>query len=134
MNELSGKVAVLEYSEGNLWKKQSIAADESGAQGSADIHVSRDGRFVYASVRLQNDGIAIFSVEPETGLLTKVGYQKTGLHPRNFILSPKGDYLLVACRDSNLIQIFKVDKQTGLLTDTGKSIKTKRPSCLQFVR
>jgi 6-phosphogluconolactonase (cycloisomerase 2 family) len=134
MNELSGKVTVLEYSEGNLWKKQSIAADESGAQGSADIHVSRDGRFVYASVRLQNDGIAIFSVEPETGLLTKVGYQKTGLHPRNFILSPKGDYLLVACRDSNLIQIFKVDKQTGLLTDTGKSIKTKRPSCLQFVR
>jgi 6-phosphogluconolactonase (cycloisomerase 2 family) len=85
-------------------------------------------------VRLKNDGIAIFSVDAETGLLTKVGYQHTGQHPRNFVLSPSGDFLLVACRDSNTIQVFKVDKSTGLLTDTGKTITTNRPSCLQFVR
>jgi 6-phosphogluconolactonase (cycloisomerase 2 family) len=134
LNELSGMVTVLGYQGGNLWKKQTIAADELGAQGAADIHVSRDGKFVFASVRLKNDGIAIFSVDAETGLLTKVGYQHTGQHPRNFVLSPSGDFLLVACRDSNTIQVFKVDKSTGLLTDTGKTITTNRPSCLQFVR
>jgi 6-phosphogluconolactonase (cycloisomerase 2 family) len=85
-------------------------------------------------VRIKDDGIAIFSVDPETGELTKVGYQRTDIRPRNFVISPNGDYLLVACRDGNTIQIFKVDNETGLLTDTGKKVKTNHPSCLQFVR
>jgi 6-phosphogluconolactonase (cycloisomerase 2 family) len=134
LNELSGKVTVFQYNDGNFIKKQSIVADDYGAQGAADIHVSPDGNFVYASVRLQNDGIAIFSVDRETGLLTKVGYQPTGQHPRNFVITPNGNFLLVACRDSNLIQIFRIDKETGLLFDTEKTIKTLKPSCLQFVR
>jgi 6-phosphogluconolactonase (cycloisomerase 2 family) len=134
INELSGMVTLFEYKEDTLTERQSVAADESGAQGAADIHVSRDGRFVYASVRLKNDGITIYSVDSETGFLTKVGYQPTGLRPRTFVLSPNGDYLLVACRDSNYIQIFKVDKETGMLTDTGKKAHAPNVSCLQFVR
>jgi 6-phosphogluconolactonase (cycloisomerase 2 family) len=134
INELSGMVTVLEYIDGNMRPKQYIAADENGAQGAADIHVSADGRFVYASVRLKEDGIAIFSVDTETGELTKVGYQHTDQYPRNFVLSPSGDFLLAACRDSNTIQIFRVDKESGLLKDTGKKVKADKPSCLQFVR
>jgi 6-phosphogluconolactonase (cycloisomerase 2 family) len=134
INELSGMVTFMEYHDGQLEVKQHIAADENGLRGAADIHVSRDGHYVYASVRIKDDGIAIFSVDPETGELTKVGYQRTDIRPRNFVISPNGDYLLVACRDGNTIQIFKVDNETGLLTDTGKKVKTNHPSCLQFVR
>ena len=112
---------------------QSIEADTIGARGSADIHLSPDGKFLYASNRLKADGIAIFSVDTQTGLLTKVGYQLTGVHPRNFIISPDGQYLLVACRDSNLIQIFERDKRTGLLVDIGKNIETSKPVCLKFI-
>ena len=64
--------------------------------------------------------------------LTKTGYQLTGIHPRNFIISRNGRYLLVACRDSNSIQVFERDSQTGLLKDTGKTIKTNKPVCLKF--
>ena len=54
---------------------QTIKADTLDARGSADIHISPDGNFVYASNRLKGDGIAIFSVNSEDGTLEKAGYQ-----------------------------------------------------------
>ena len=133
INELSGKVTTLIYNGRSLEPIQYIEADTVGARGSADIHLSSDGKFLYASNRLKADGIAIFSVIQETGMLTKVGYQLTGIHPRNFIITPDGRFLLVACRDSNLVQIFSRDKETGLLVDTGKTIETSKPVCLKFI-
>lgn len=132
INEISGKVITFSYEKGKLNTLQYIEADTIGAKGSGDIHISPDGKFVYASNRLQADGIAIFAVDQEKGTLTKAGYQLTDIHPRNFIITPNGRYLLVACRDSNTIQIFTRDKVTGLLKDTGKSIKTDKPVCLKF--
>lgn len=132
MGELSGEVIVFDYNNGDITQKQIIAADTTGAKGSADIHVSPDGKFLYASNRLKNDGIAIFSINQDDGTLTKVGYQLTGRHPRNFVITPNGKYLLVACRDDNKIQIFKTDSNTGLLTDTNKDIQIDKPVCLKF--
>ena len=133
INEISGKVTTLSYDGKCLTPIQYIEADTVNAQGSADIHLSPDGKFLYASNRLKADGIAIFSVNQETGLLTKAGYQLTGIHPRNFVMTPDGKYLLVACRDSNVVQIFSRDKETGLLVDTGKRIETSKPVCLKFI-
>lgn len=133
INELSGKVTVLSYEGETLTPIQYIEADTVNAQGSADIHLSPDGKFLYASNRLKADGIAIFSVHQETGMLTKAGYQLTGIHPRNFIITPDGRFLLVACRDRNLVQIFRRDEKTGLLVDTGKTIETSKPVCLKFI-
>lgn len=132
INELSGKVTAFSYNDGRLNAMQYIEADTLGAKGSGDIHISPDGKFLYASNRLQADGIAIFAVDEAKGTLTKVGYQLTGIHPRNFVIAPNGRYLLVACRDSNCIQIFEIDKTTGLLTDTGKKIETNKPVCLKL--
>ena len=133
INEISGKVTTLSYDGKGLTPIQYIESDTVNAQGSADIHLSPDGKFLYASNRLKADGIAIFSVNQETGLLTKAGYQLTGIHPRNFVMTPDGKYLLVACRDSNVVQIFERDEKTGLLIDTGKKIETSKPVCLKFI-
>ncbi len=133
INEISGKVIAFSYQEGKLETLQAIEADTVNAQGSADIHLSPDGKFLYASNRLKADGIAIFAVNETNGILTKAGYQLTGIHPRNFIITPNGRYLLVACRDSNVIQIFERDADSGLLKDTGKVIETPKPVCLKFI-
>ena len=130
INELGGTCVVLRYNNGKLIEEQQLMADEGCGKGSADIHVSPDGKFLYTSHRLKKDGIAIFSINPSTGLLTKLGYQETGIHPRNFAITPNGKYLLVACRDDNTIQIFKRNARTGLLTDTGKCINMGKPVCL----
>lgn len=133
INEISGKVTAFAYGQGKLEPIQYIEADTVGARGSGDIHISPDGKFLYASNRLKADGIAIFAIHPEEGTLAKVGYQLTGIHPRNFIISRDGRYLLVACRDSNSIQVFERDLETGLLKDTGKTIQTDSPVCLKFI-
>lgn len=110
---------------------QTLKADTIDAGGSADIHCSPDGRFLYASHRLQGDGISIYSIAPDA-TLTRIGYQPTGTHPRNFTLSPDGRFLLVACRDSHVVQVFSRDAETGLLTDTGHDITQPRPVCVLF--
>ena len=132
INELSGKVSVMSYYDGKLKLLQEIAADTTGAKASGDIHISKDGRYLYASNRRINDGIAIFSVNKHTGFLTKIGYQNTANHPRNFIFTPNGKYMLVACKNDNCVQIYKVNKTTGMLKNTGKEIKENSPVCLKF--
>ena len=137
INELSGKVTVFHYVNGHLEPVQYIASDTTqgdGGKGSADIHVSPDGRFLYASNRANTNNIAIFSIHATDGMLTAVGFQPTGLHPRNFIITPNGKYLLVANMNSNSIQIFEINKETGLLKeDTTKQITSiDQPVCLKF--
>ena len=134
INELSGVVIAFNYdaNAGNLTQIQTIQADTLGAKGSADIHVSPDGKFLYASNRLKGDGIAIFSINQVDGKLTKVGYQETGVHPRNFVITPNGKFLLVASRDNDVIQIFLIDRVTGLLENTYKDIELDMPVCLKF--
>ena len=132
INELGGECVVLSYRKGKLKEVQRIMADEGGGRGSADIHISPDGRFLYTSHRLKKDGIAIFAIDPEKGTLTKVGYQLTGIHPRNFAITPNGKYLLVACRDDNKIQVFERNEATGELTETAQAIEVDKPTCIVF--
>ena len=129
IGELSGAVTVYDYADGKLTRKQVIKADPGEARGGADIHLSPDGKFLYASIRLKNDGIAIFKVEAD-GTLTGAGYQNTGIHPRHFNITPNGKYLLAACRDSNEIQVYLRNPKTGLLTDTGERILLGKPVCV----
>ncbi len=132
MSELSGKLTAFRYSQGRLECIQEIVSDSVGARGGADVHLSPDGRFLYSSNRLKDEGIAIFSVDAATGLLTRIGYQPTGAHPRQFNLTPNGRFLLCCCRDSNKIQVFRRDLKTGLLTDIHKDISVSRAVCVQF--
>ena len=129
LGELSGAVAVIDMESDSVI--QTVCADTVHARGSADIRLSPDGRFLYASNRLQNDGIAIFRVG-EDGFLTYASYQNTGIHPRNFNITPNGKFLLAACRDSGFIQIFRRDIRTGLLSDTGRTIVLDKPVCIVF--
>lgn len=132
VGELSDDITAMKYTDGTLTPFQVINGSDAGARGGADIHITPDGRFLYASHRLKEDGISIFSIGND-GSLTKVGYQLTGVHPRNFNITPNGRYLLCACRDSNVIQVFEINRKTGLLTDTHQDIPVSQVVCVKFV-
>jgi 6-phosphogluconolactonase len=138
IEELSGTVIAYSYNKGKLTQLQSILAhpaDFKGNLGSADIHVSPDGKFLYASNRGDENTLAIFSVDSKTGKLESRGYQLTlGKAPRNFIIDPTGNYLLVANQQTNNIVIFKRNKETGLLQEAGEQINVPLPVCLQLMR
>ena len=126
IGELSGDITVFDYADGILTEKQVIKADRMDARGAADIHLSPDGKFLYASLRLRGDGIVVFEVGPG-GLLNYVGYTATGPHPRNFNITPNGRYVLVCCRDNDAVEVYSRDAATGLLTDTGRRLTVTRP-------
>jgi 6-phosphogluconolactonase len=137
MEELSGTVVLFKYYNGTLKKMQRISsmpAGDTSFAGSADIHVSPDGKFLYASNRADANSIAIFKVNKKNGKLTLTGHQPTlGKTPRNFNFDPSGNFLLVANQNSDEIVIFKRDKKTGLLTDTQKRIEVGSPVCIKWI-
>jgi len=120
--ELSDEVLVYSWPEKKMLQR--VLVNSSGPRGGGHVMLSPDGRYLYVSSRLQNDGIAILRVAAD-GLLTSVGYQKTGAHPRHFCISPDGSMLAVACRDSDIIEIFSRDIQTGLLTKVSEKLSAK---------
>ena len=123
--ELSGEVLVYKVSgrkKPAFKLVQRIQADEVNAGGSADIHMHPSGQWLYTSHRLENDGISIFKVL-KNGKLEKIGYAHTGRHPRNFIITPDGKILVVACRDDRSLQVFRIEPDGTL---------TQMPSTLTF--
>jgi 6-phosphogluconolactonase len=134
INELSGTIDVFDNKYG-IQNVQTISTDTSNNldKGSADIHFSPDGKFLYATNRGNYNNIVIYSVDAINGTLTYVGLEPTrGKTPRNFTIDPTGNYLLVANQNSDSVIIFKRDKTTGLLTFISQ-FETGNPTCLKLL-
>ena len=138
LGELSGEVLAYEIirEDGKpaFRLKQRILADEVNAGGSADIHIHPSGKWLYTSHRLDNDGIATFSIRTD-GTLEKIGYNKTARHPRNFMISDDGAFMLVACLNDRIIQVFRIsDDGTLALTPSVLRVEKDMPSCVTVIR
>ena len=136
INELSGKLIVYQYNDGKLSEIQTIASDNTGGKedkGSADIHITPNGQYLYTTNRAKANDISIFRVG-STGMLTELGHQSVlGIHPRNFTIDPTGKFLLVANRDTNNIAIFNIMKSTGMLVPMSNQIQVDKPVCLKMI-
>lgn len=86
---------------------------EYAASTTAAIRLSPDGRFLYTSTR-GADIMSVFALDADGAhLIQKVPCG--GKHPRDFILSDDGRYVLVLCRDSDDLFSFPRDAETGKL-------------------
>lgn len=136
IEELTGTIMVYNYKKGKLELKQRISTMPEGDKrfpGSADIHISADGKFLYASNRGDVNTIAIYRINND-GRLTSLGFQSTlGKAPRNFSIDPSGKFLLAENQNSDEIVIFKRDSITGLLSDAGKRITIGKPVCIKWI-
>lgn len=80
----------------------------------ADIHLTPDNKFLYASNR-GHESIAAFKVEPSTGELTSIGYFPTEINPRSFAIDPTGHFLFSAGETSNNLASYRINQSTGAL-------------------
>ena len=137
ITELTGAVIAYQFENGKLKQLQRIStipAGQKGYAGSADIHVSADGKFLYASNRGDFNNIAIYAIDEKTGQLTLRGIESArGKSPRNFNFDPTGEYLLVAKQYSDESVVLKRNTSTGLLTDSGNRISTGKPVCIKWI-
>ncbi|TDT47364.1 6-phosphogluconolactonase (cycloisomerase 2 family) [Maribacter spongiicola] len=134
--ELSGSVTAYSYENGNLNFIENYLTYRSDQEiyRAADIHISPDGKFLYASNRGPNeDSIAIYSIDRKTGRLELKGHQDThGEHPRNFAIDPSGKFLLVANQFTDNVVIFRRDIKTGILKKLPQELTVPNASSLQL--
>mgnify|MGYP002374365754 FL=1 len=120
VNEQGKSVTLCDYDagKGTLQARQSVPTvpEDWRDKGScADIHISADGRFVYASNR-GHDSLAVFSVNAENGTLTAHGQTPTEKTPRSFCLVPGDGFVVSAGEGSHRLIVFRRDAATGALT------------------
>ncbi len=135
LQELNGAISVFDFDYGKLTKIQEttiLAKDFKGNFTGADIHISPDGKFLYASNRGDANTISIFKILKNGQLLAHSVVSSLGKGPRNFVIDPTGAFLLVAHQYSNDVVVFKRDVVSGAITDTGKRLELCSPVCLVF--
>ncbi len=135
INELSGTIDVFDCKRNNSALIQTISTDstQSDTKGSADIHISPEGTFLYATNRGSYNTISTFSIL-SNGQLSLLQVQSTGgIMPRNFVIDPTGNYILIGHQKSNNITIFRRNKYTGILTKINQQINVGSPVCLKFI-
>jgi 6-phosphogluconolactonase len=121
VNEQGKSVTLCDYdsARGILAARQTVPTvppDWELSRGScADIHVSADGRFVYASNR-GHDSLAMFSIDPADGTLTSLGQEPTEKTPRSFCLAAGDKFVISAGEGSHALIVYRRDSATGLLT------------------
>ncbi|KAJ8578376.1 hypothetical protein ON010_g822 [Phytophthora cinnamomi] len=124
--KINTKAALLESTA--VQNITTLPADFKNTSTAADVHLSSNGKFLYASNRGHNS-IAMFAVDETDGTLKSLGWESTrGNIPRGFTIY--GDWLIVANQNSNDMYVFKVDSKTGLLKYTGNSYEVGTAVCL----
>jgi 6-phosphogluconolactonase len=120
---------------GSLSPQQTISTLPPGFKGTsftAEIVLSPDERFLYASNRL-HDSIAIFSVNHD-GRLSYVSETSTmGDYPRHIQIASGGAFLYACNQRSDSIASFRIDQRTGQLRFTGQYTGVGSPACIIFL-
>ena len=136
VTEMGSAVHVFDYDNGKLKEKQSttlLRDNFKGQTAGAAIHISPDGRFLYASNRLETNEISVFMIDPETGMLTfEQRVTSYGKNPRDFAIDPSGHFLVVANQDSDSIYVYKIDPATGKINRISAATEIGNPVCLKF--
>ena len=95
-----------------------MPAGFTGSARAADLHLTPDGRFAYASVRATN-AIGAFRIDPASGRLTRIAMIDVEGSPRAFALDPAGRFLVCAGQTDNVVAVYAIDLASGgMLTRT----------------
>ena len=122
LNELDASIDVLDIDrERGVLRgaRQTVSALPSGvavgAPWAADLHLTSDGRFLYASER-RSSTLAAFAVDASTGALAPIGSIETEAEPRGFAITPDGRSLLVVGQASHRLARYAIDPTSGALS------------------
>lgn len=155
--ELSGDVATLalDADTGGLTPKQSVsmlhperplppssytpptnqtAGDKSPTPvtWAADIQLTPDGRFLYASERTYST-LTCFAVDAISGRLDYAGIFETEQQPRNIAIDPKGRFLVAAGEKSGHAAAYRIDQGSGALARCSRVQVGHKPNWVEVV-
>ena len=118
----------------NIINSASIVKDGfSGNKQAAAVRVHPNGKFVYASNRDEADNLAAFRIKEDGGIERTQLLEGVPHWPRDFNITPDGNYMLIAGARANEIQLYTIDAESGTLTGTEAKISVPVPTCIVFV-
>jgi 6-phosphogluconolactonase len=131
INETAGTLAAFAIDDAGalheLQYETLMPAGFAGNARAADLHVTPDGRFAYASVRTTNV-IGAFRIDPTSGRLSRIALLDVEGSPRSFALDPGGRFLICAGQTDNVVAVYAVDPDSGRLTRTQRIAVPENPS------
>lgn len=137
LNELDASLHVLDYdaTRGTLRDVQRVSTLPAGFTGkpwAADLHLSPDGRTLYASERTSST-LSSFRVDAATGQLQLLGQVPTEKTPRGFAVDSAGRFLIAAGQESHSVSVHPLDASTGLPGTPTRIPAGKNPNWVEIV-
>ena len=115
-----------------LQSTTTLPAGFAGKPWAADLHLTPDGRYLYASERTSST-LSAFRVDPSSGLLQPLGQTSTEKTPRGFAIDPSGRYLIAAGQESHSVSVYAIDAATGSLGTPKRLPVGKNPNWIEIV-
>ena len=137
LNELDATVNAYAFdgASGLLSPLQTVSAmppDSRAKPSAADIHVTPDGKFLYASERTTST-LAAFRIDAQTGHLSPLGNTPTETQPRGFAIDPRGSFLLAVGQQSHHLTAYAIDRETGRLAERARYPMGQNPNWVEIV-
>ena len=106
--------------------------DRSNDIWASDLHLTPNGRFLYAAERTTSS-LGAFSVDGASGKLTYLGSTPTEKQPRGFRIDPAGRYMVVSGELSATLSTYAIDGSTGALKRVGQYPTGKGSNWVEIV-
>ena len=125
LTELTGEVLqfAVDPAAGTLRQVAAVSSIPPASAPSkiwaADLKITPDGRFLYASERTSSR-IALLSLDQRTGTPRLTSVTPTELQPRGVAITPSGRFLVASGEKSNRIALYRIDAKDGHLTLAGR--------------
>lgn len=138
INEMAGSITAFDWDgeKGILTPYDTVPilrSDYKGLNTSAEVVVSRSGKFVYGSNR-GDDSIVVHAFDPATGKLTFVQRMADGVKvPRNYAIDPSGKWLVCANLKADNATVYRIDPESGRLELSG-TVAVPEPLCVRFLQ
>jgi 6-phosphogluconolactonase len=94
--------------------RPSPGRDTSNDIWASDLHLTPNGKFLYAAERTSSS-LGAFSVDAASGKLTYLGSTPTEKQPRGFRIDPTGRFMVVSGEKSDTISVYSIDQASGAL-------------------
>jgi len=136
--ELDGSIYVFPYdvASGRLAKETQVASalppGFAGKPWAADLHITPDGRFLYASERTSST-LAALRIDAKSGALSPINSYPTEKQPRGFAIDPIGRTLLAVGQLSNSLSAYAIDGATGALRPLKQYPVGRNPNWIEIV-
>ena len=121
--------------KGTLGELQSLPSLPPGFQGkpsAADLHITPDGRFIYASERVSST-LNAFAVDGDSGRLRSIGSFESEKQPRGFNIDSTGRYLIAVGQLSDSLTLYAIEPDSGRLSALSSRKVGRNPNWVEII-